>query len=211
MFLGRVQTESKIENENQNERKKGADWCLVHICSPSFFLLREIQRFPTYCQNKKVERCKTKSKSKARTATIQRILLVSAVTSGYHIRTAVHSAQPTASTATQPHRSLVNNQQANHNNSPNVLGPLFPGVRAEVKRIGDDFSMIPSRTRLEVRSQYNLKFDPGASTSDAPPPPPWEAQRPPGVEMSACMPAALVNLCCRTLDCRHVFIVLNGP
>ena len=136
--------------------------------------------------------------------------MVSAATSGYHIRTAVYSTQPTASTATEPHRSLVNSQQANHNNSPDVLGLLFPGVRAKGKRIGDDSSMMPSRTRLEVRSQYNLKFDPGASTSDAPPPP-SEAQRPPGVEMSSCMPAALVDLCCRTLDCWHMFVVLNGP
>ena len=44
------------------------------------------------------------------------------------------------------------------------------------------------------------------------PPPPWEAQRPPGVEMSYfCMPAALVHLCCRALDYRHVYMVLNGP
>ena len=65
--------------------------------------------------------------------------------------------------------------------------------------------MTPSRTRLEVRSQYNLKFDPGASTLNAPPPP-WEAQRPPGVEMSSCLPAALVYLCCQALDCRHVYV-----
>ena len=69
--------------------------------------------------------------------------------------------------------------------------------------------MIPSRTRLQVRSgySYNLKFDPRASTLDAPPSP-WEAQRPPGVEMSSCKPAALVDLCCRALDCRHVYILL---
>ena len=117
---------------------------------------------------------------------------------------------PLPATATQPHRSPVNSQQANHNNSPDVLGPLFPGVRAKSKRIGGDFSMMPSRTRMQVRSQYNLKFDPAASTLD-PPPPPWGGQRPPGVEMSSCMPAALVDLCCRALDCRHVYIVLNGP
>ena len=31
--------------------------------------------------------------------------------------------------------------------------------------------------------------------------------------MSSCMPSALVNLCCRALDCPHVYIVLvlNGP
>ena len=109
------------------------------------------------------------------------------------MRTAVHSTPPTASTATQPHRSPVNSQQANHNNSPDVLGPLFPGVRAKSKRIGGDFSMMPSRTRMQVRSQYNLKFDPAASTLD-PPPPPWGGQRPPGVEMSSCMPAALVDV-----------------
>ena len=118
--------------------------------------------------------------------------------------------KPTPNTAAHPHRSPVNSQQANHNNSPDVLGPLFPGVLAKPKRIGDDFSLMPSRTRLEVRSQYNLKLDPGASTSDAPPSP-RDAQRPPRVEMSSCMPAVLVDLCCRTLDCRHVFIILNGP
>ena len=135
---------------------QGADWCLVQICSPSFFRFRQNARSTTDCQYSKVER--RKSKSKARTATIQRVLLVSAATSGYHIGTAVPSTQPTASTATQPHRSPVNSQQANHNNSPNVLGPLFPGVRAKAKIIGDGFSMTPSRTRLEVCSQYNLKF-----------------------------------------------------
>ena len=69
---------------------------------------------------------------------------------------------------------------------------------------------MPSRMRLEVRSQYNLKFDPGASTLGAPPPP-WEAQRPPGVEMSPGMPATLVDLSWRALDCRHVCIVLTSP
>ena len=114
-----------------------------------------------------------------------------------------------SSAETQPHRSPVNSQQANHNNSPGVFEPLFPGVRAKAKRIGDDVSMMPSRMRLEVRSQYNLKIDPGASTLDARPPP-WEAQRPPGVEMPY-MSAALVDLCCRALECRQVYIVLNGP
>ena len=116
-------------------------------------------------------------------------LLVSAATSGYHIRTAVRSTQPAASTSTEPHKSPVNRQQANHNNRPDVLGPLFPGVRAKAKIIGDDFRVMPSRMRLEVRSQYNLNFDPEASTLDAPQPP-WEAQRPPGVEMWPCMSAA---------------------
>ena len=55
-------------------------------------------------ETKKVDGWKSKSKSKTRTATIQRVLLVSAATSKYHIRTAVHSILPTASTATQPHR-----------------------------------------------------------------------------------------------------------
>ena len=48
------------------------------------------------------------------------------------MRTAVHSIQPTDSTATAGQ---------NHNNSPDVLGRLSPGVRAKAKRIGDDFSM----------------------------------------------------------------------
>ena len=42
--------------------------------------------------------------------------------------------------------------------------------------------MMPSRTRSEVRSQDYLKFDPGASTLDKPPPP-WEAQRRPRIEL----------------------------
>ena len=33
----------------------------------------------------------------------------------------------------------------------------------------------------------------------------------PGVEMSSWLPAALVDLCCRALDCLHVYMVLNGP
>ena len=139
-------------------------------------------------------------------------ILVSAATSEYHIRTvlrSVDSTQPTACTATQPHRSPVNSQQANHNNGPDVLGPSFPGARAKAKIIVDDFSMMTSRTRLEVRYQNNWKFDPGASTLEKPPPP-WEAQRPPGVETLSCLPATMVRLCCRALECRHVYIVVNG-
>ena len=186
-----------MEIVNRNENKQDADWCLVQTCSPS---LKKNTRSAPYCRNQKVQRWKSKSKSKTQTATIQGVLPVSAATSEDHIRTAVHSTQPTACTSTQPHTSPVNSQQANHNNNPDVLGSSFPDVRAKAKRIGG----------LEVRSQYNLKFDPGASTLDVPPPP-WEAQRPPGVEMSSCTPAALVDLCCRALDCRHVYIVLNGP
>ena len=37
--------------------------------------------------------------------------------------------------ATQPHRSPVNSQQANHNNSPDVPEPLFRGVRAKLEMI----------------------------------------------------------------------------
>ena len=188
---------NRIEIENRKTKMKinrapiGAWFKHVPLRSLGYEKMRHLQPI---AKIKKLS-AEIEEQIKARTATIQRVLLVSAATSGYHIRTAVHSTQPTASTATQPHRSPVNSQQANHNNSPDVLGPLFPGVRAKAKRSRDGFSMMPSRTRLEVRSQYNLKFDPGASTSDAPPPP-WEAQRPPGVEMSSCMPAALVDLCC---------------
>ena len=78
-----------------------------------------------------------------------------------------YTTHNTASTATQPHRSPVNSQQADDNNTPDVLGLLFPGVRAKAKIIEGDFSMMPSRMRLEVCSQYSLKFDPGASTLDA--------------------------------------------
>ena len=62
-----------------------------------------------------------------------RVLLVSAATSKYPIRIPVHSTQPKASTATQPHRTPVNSKQANHNNSPDVLGPLFPGMRVKLE------------------------------------------------------------------------------
>ena len=65
---------------------------------------------------------------------------------------------------------------------------------------------------IEVRSQYsyNLKFDPGASTLGARPPP-REAQRLPGVELSTCLPAVVGDLCCRALDGRYVYIVVNAP
>ena len=71
-----------------------------------------------------------------------------------------------------------------------TTAPTFSGLCfavCEPKR------MMPSGMKLEVHFQCNLKFDPGASTLDAPPPP-LEAQRPPGVEMSSCLPAALVDL-----------------
>ena len=63
--------------------------------------------------------------------------------------------------------------------------------------------MIPPRTRSEVRSQYNFKPGLGASTLDAPSPP-WEAQRPPGIELPSRLSASVADLCCRALDCRHV-------
>ena len=73
---------------------------------------------------------------------------------------------------------------------------------------------MPSRTRSEVRSQYNVKFDRGASTWDMPPPP-WEAQRRHGIELPWPLPAFVVvfvvDLCCRALDCRHASSVANGP
>ena len=81
--------------------------------------------------------------------------------------------------------------------------------------------MMPSRTRSEARSYYNLKFDPGASTLDAPPPP-REAQRPPGIELSLQaqrspgielslrLSASVVDLCYRALDCRHVCTIVVG-
>ena len=104
----------------------------------------------------------------------------------------------------------IRSQQANHNNIPNVVGRLLPGLRSKAKRVRGYFTMMPSKMRLEVRSQYNLKFDPIASTLDAPQRP-WEAQRPLGVELSSSLYIALADLCCRVLDCRHVYIVLNGP
>ena len=69
--------------------------------------------------------------------------------------------------------------------------------------------MMPSRMRLEVRSQNNLKFDPGASTLGAPPPP-RESQRPPRVELSSWLPAAVGDLCCRAPDDRHVYVVMKA-
>ena len=69
--------------------------------------------------------------------------------------------------------------------------------------------MIPSRTRSEVCSQYNFKFDLRALTLDAPPPP-WEALRPPGIRLPSRLSASVVALCCRALDCRHNCTVANG-
>ena len=37
------------------------------------------------------------------------------------------------------------------------------------------------------------------------PPPPREARPPPRIELSSCLRAALVALCCRALHCRHVY------
>ena len=52
--------------------------------------------------------------------------------------------------------------------------------------------------RWEVRARYNSNVDPGASTLGAPPPP-WEAQRPSGIELSSYLPASVLYLCCRAL------------
>ena len=94
----------------------------------------------------------------------------------------------------------------------NVLGPLFRSSSQS-----EDISRTIQHDVLENEIAnsfsvlgHNLTFDPGASTLGAPPPP-WEAQRPPRVEMSSCTPAALVDLCCRALHCRHVYMVFNGP
>ena len=88
---GHDQTESKSKIENRNDNKIGADWSLVQTCSPSFFRFRENERFTTQCRNQKVDGWKSKRKSKARTATIQRVLLISAATSKYQDRRTQHS------------------------------------------------------------------------------------------------------------------------
>ena len=59
---------------------------------------------------------------------------VSIATPKYHIRTAVHSTQPTASTATQP-QSPVISKQANDSNSPDVLTPCFPAFKPKRSKI----------------------------------------------------------------------------
>ena len=121
---------NRIEIENRKTKMKinrapiGAWFKHVPLRSLGYEKMRHLQPI---AKIKKLSAENRKRKSKARTATIQRVLLVSAATSGYHIRTAVHSTQPTASTATQPHRSPpVNSQQANHNNSPTFSGVCFP-------------------------------------------------------------------------------------
>ena len=63
---------------------------------------------------------------------------------------------------------------------------------------------------MVLRSQCYLRFDPGTLTLDAPTSP-WEPQRPPGGELSSCLPVALVDLSWRALHGRHVYIVMNGP
>ena len=70
--------------------------------------------------------------------------------------------------------------------------------------------MVPSRTRLEIRFQFDLKFDPGASTLGVPPLP-WEAQCPTGIEIPSRSPTPVVDLCCRALHCRHVCTDMNDP
>ena len=71
--------------------------------------------------------------------------------------------------------------------------------------------MTPSKTRLGVRSLYSLNFGHAASTPDAPPPP-WEAPRPPGIELlPSRLPASLVDPCYRALDRRHVCMVIERP
>ena len=129
---------NRIEIENRKTKMKinrapiGAWFKHVPLRSLGYEKMRHLQPI---AKIKKLS-AEIEEQIKARTATIQRVLqVVSAATSGYYIRTAGQSTQPTASTATQPHRSPVNRQQANHNNSPNVLGPLFPGVRAKAKII----------------------------------------------------------------------------
>ena len=86
-----------------------------------------------------------------------------------------------------------------------MSGLCFPAIepkRRQIEMIQHD----ASENEAGSCSQYGLKFDLGASTSDAPPPP-WEAQRPPGVEMSWYMPAALVDLLpnARLSACAHSF------
>ena len=66
--------------------------------------------------------------------------------------------------------------------------------------------MMPSRMGSQVRSGYNLKFDPGASTLGAPPPPKRPDDLPRKNKLSWRLPAVVGDLCCRALDGRHVYI-----
>ena len=161
--LGRVQTESKSKLVNRNENKQGADWCLVQKRSPSFLVSEKINDLQPNAKIKKVVKKlgaenRQANRKHEQQQFIQRVVLVSAPTSECHIRTAVHSTQPRASTATQPLRCTVNSQQANHTNSPDVLGPLFPGVRAKAKIIGNCFSTTPARTRLHFSFHVLILF-----------------------------------------------------
>ena len=167
---------------------------------------------PNQCRNKKVDGWKSKSKSKARTAKFQRVLLHSAATSKCHIRTAVHSILPTASTAAQPHRPPRKQPAGELQHQPRRSRAFESRHSSQSEHSLRKIRMIPpSRTRSEVRSQYKFKLDLGASTLDGPPPP-WEAQRPPGIELPSRLPASVVDLGCRALDCRHVCTVaVNGP
>ena len=109
-----------------------------------------------------------------------------------------------------PAQTPVYSQQATHSNSSDVLGPLFPGLRAKAKIIRGQLSTMPSGTRLQVRSQQNLKFDPGASTLGVPGSP-REAQLPPGSKgRRVCMLLWWI-FDRRALDCRHVYVALDGP
>ena len=117
-----------VSKQNRNRKSKiemKINKVLIDPCStrvPLRFLGSEEMSafFTTHCQNKQVDGWKPNNSARP---TGQRSHVK------ISIRTAVHSIQSTASTATQPRRPPVNSQQANHNPSPDVLGALFPCVR----------------------------------------------------------------------------------
>ena len=124
-----------------------------------FFRFRENERFTTQCQNKKSWRLKiekqienTNSNNSARPAGQRRHVKVS-----HEDHRTQHPTHSYCSTATQPHRPPVNSQQANHKTSPDILGPLFPGVRAKANIVGGKFRMMHT-LEDEVGSSFSVKI-----------------------------------------------------
>ena len=118
---------SKVENEN----KQGPDWSVVQRCSPSFIRFRENKRFTAQFQDQNVDGVKFEKQienmnsSNSARPTGQRRTRQN-ITSGPPYT----ASNPQLARRHSPIDPPVNSPQANHDTSPDVLGPLFPGVRA---------------------------------------------------------------------------------
>ena len=94
-------------------------------------------------------------------------------------------------------------------NTPRSLGFLFWRSSDSKHCLMNDSGLYPRKRGQKFCFQENFKFDLGASTLGAPPPP-WEARRRPRIEVPSPLSASVENLCCRALYFRHVCPVANG-